>query len=96
MISNFGYRFLLLIDILRFPLLTDVLRFPFFLTGGWATIWGSKYLGRSFCEKELRRFYASPLFSDEKQRESFFSKEKQERDGVKKKEKGRKEKKVFF
>ena len=42
------------------------------------------------------RFCASPLFFDEKQREGFFSKEKQERDGVKKKKKGRKEKKVFF
>ena len=94
--SNFGYRFPLLTDILRFPLLTDVLRFPFFLTGGWATIWASKYLGRSFCERELRRFYASPSFSDEKQRESFFLKRSKRETEWRRKRKEGKRKNYFF
>ena len=92
----FGYRFPLLTDILRFPLLTDVLRFPFFLTGGWATIWGSKYLGRSFCERELRQLCASLLFSNEKQRESFFLKRSKREMEWRRKRKEGKRKRYFF
>ena len=45
-----------------------------------------KNVGRSFCERELGQFCASPLFSDEKQSESFFWKRtERERNGGKRK-----------
>ena len=56
---------------------------------------GFKNVGRSFCERELGQFCASPLFSDEKQSESFFWK-RTEREREREREKRRKEKKSNF
>ena len=56
-----------------------------------------KNVGRSFCERELGQFCASPLFSDEKQSEEFFLKENPERERERgRKRNGGKRKKLFF
>ena len=90
--SNFGYRFLLLTNIHRLMFL-DFCSFSLVVEPqfGVQNIWADRFVRKSSVDFMLHRCFL--MRSKER---VFFSKEKQERDGVKKKEKGRKEKKVFF
>ena len=78
----------------QFPLLTDVLRFPFFLTGGWAMVWGSKMWADRFVRESWVNFVLPRCFLMRSRVRVFSEREPRERE--REREKRRKEKKSNF
>ena len=79
----------------QFPLLTDVLRFPFFLTGGWAMVWGSKKCGQIVLWERAGSILCFPVVFWWEAEWEFFLKENRERERERERETEEREKFYF-